>query len=158
VAAVTTKGGSLQIIDSSENRFWAGRESYATLPFYFMLPREEPSVENRQYYPTRIKINPMDGNREIVVARNPKSIGGALLNFFSSNDQSQIEALYWDGIGFTSKWETRKLSGTITDFIIDDVDQDGKTELVASLILETGNILRQPKSVLFLYDLDGIKE
>ncbi|MFH2065679.1 MAG: FG-GAP-like repeat-containing protein [Pseudomonadota bacterium] len=158
VAVVTTKGGSLQIIDSSGNRFWSGSESYATLPFYFILPREEPSVENRQYYPARIKINPTDGNKEIIVARNPKSIGGALLNFFSSNDQSQIEALYWDGIGFTSKWETRKISGTITDFIIDDVDQDGKNELVVSLILETGNILRQPKSVLFLYNLDGIKE
>ncbi|MBA4366115.1 MAG: hypothetical protein C0403_00550 [Desulfobacterium sp.] len=159
ICVVVTRDGSLQAIDSSGNRRWSGKGSYAGLPFDFMLSKVEPGVENRQYYPMRIGINNTeDGKNELIVIKNPDH-SGSLLSFFSSNDQSHIEGLSWDGIGFVPSWETRNLSGTITGFVIDDIDQDGKKELVASLIVETGTIIGgHPKSFLVSYDLEQIKE
>jgi TolB-like protein len=159
ICVVVTRNNSLQAIDSSGNRCWSGKGPYAPLPFYFLLPKEEPGVENRQYYPMRVGINNAeDGKNQLVVINNPNH-SGSLLSFFSSNDQSHIEGFSWDGMDFVSSWETRNLSGTITSFVIDDVDQDGKKELVAGLILETGTDLGgHPKSVLVSYDLKQIKK
>jgi TolB-like protein len=159
ICVVATRDGSLRAIDSSGNICWSGKGPYAGLPFYFLLPKEEPGVENRQYYPVLVGVNKTeDGKNELVVIKNP-NYSGSLLSFFNSNDQAHIEGLSWDGIGFVTVWETRNLSGTITGFVIDDIDQDGKKELVASLIMETGSILGgHPKSVLVSYDLEQIKE
>ncbi len=159
ICVVVTRDNSLQAIDSSGNRCWSGKGPYAPLPFYFLLSKEEPGVENRQYYPMRVGINNTeDGKNQLVIINNPNH-SGSLLSFFSSNDQSHIEGFSWDGIGFVPSWETRNLSGTITNFVIDDVDQDGKKELVASLIMETGTIIGgHPKSILVSYDLKQIRE
>lgn len=159
ICVVATRDGSLQAFDSSGNICWSGKGPYAGLPFYFLLPKEEPGVENRQYYPVQVGVNKTeDGKNELVVIKNP-NYSGSLLSFFNSNDQAHIEGLSWDGIGFVKNWETRNISGTITGFVIDDIDQDGKKELVAGLILETGSVVGgHSKSVLVSYDLEQIKE
>ncbi len=159
ICVSVTRDGSLIAIDSSGNRCWSGKGPYAPLPFYFLLQKEEPGVENRQYYPMRVGINNTeDGKNQLIVINNPNN-SGSLLSFFSSNDQAHIKGLSWDGIGFAPSWETRNLSGNITGFVIDDIDQDGEKELVASLILETESVLGgHPKSVLVSYDLKQIKE
>jgi hypothetical protein len=50
-------------------------------------------------------------------------------------------AFFWDGLGLTAEWRTRKLTGAIRDFAIGDFDNDGVDELVAALILDEGRII-----------------
>jgi TolB-like protein len=153
---ILTKEGSLEIIDPSGNRIWSGKELYTELPFYFMLPKEEPGIENRQYYPMRLGLHTDqgDGKKELIVIKNPGH-AGSFFNFLRSDAQAHIVSLSWDGLGLSSNWKTRSVSGTITDFVIDDVDSDGKGELVLSLILDTGaGVGSSPRSVIVSYDLN----
>ena len=63
-----------------------------------------------------------------------------LARFRAYND-SQIMALFWDGLGLAQDWRTRKLTGCIRDFAVGDFNNDGKDELVAAVILEEGRVI-----------------
>jgi hypothetical protein len=58
-------------------------------------------------------------------------------------------AFYWDGLGLAQDWKTRKLTGCIRDFAIGDFNNDGKTELVAAVVLDEARVMgTTPKSTL----------
>jgi hypothetical protein len=66
----------------------------------------------------------------------------------------EMEIRSWDGIGLAVLWRTRKLSGHISDFAMGDFDNDGKDELVAALVIKTGNMATTtPKSAVITYEL-----
>ena len=68
-------------------------------------------------------------------------MGAVRLEKFRSYSDSQIMAMYWDGLGLAQDWRTRKLTGRIRDFALGDFNNDGKDELVAAVILDEGRIM-----------------
>ncbi|GAG74886.1 unnamed protein product, partial [marine sediment metagenome] len=46
------------------------------------------------------------------------------------------------------KWKTREISGHISDYTIADIDNDGRDELVFSVVSKTGSVLGEAKSYL----------
>jgi hypothetical protein len=58
-------------------------------------------------------------------------------------------SFFWDGLGLSAEWKTRKISGSIRDFAIGDFDNDGVDELVAAVILDEGRVITtSPKSTV----------
>jgi hypothetical protein len=74
----------------------------------------------------------------------------AKMKLFTS---SEIYDLEWDGIGMAENWKTKKINGYITDYVIKDIDNDGKPQIVLALVLSVGTSIRD-RSVIVSYKLD----
>ena len=112
-------------------------------------------MEKLFYLPTRTRQADLDGDQKIeaLVAQNIDSSNRKLSRqrFYSS---SRIMALVWDGLGMTTMWQTRKISGRVQDLVVADFDNDGQNELLAAVVSKEGSIIgTQPKSALIAYDL-----
>ena len=66
---------------------------------------------------------------------------------------SEIYNLEWDGLGMAENWKTKKINGYVADYVLKDIDNDGKLELVLALVLSVGTTIRD-KSVIVVYKLD----
>lgn len=143
---VTGKSGAVQ---------WTGSESFGRNMAYFVLPRKEPGVENRQHFPRKIQMVDLDhdGTSEVAISSGSYR-EGSLLGLFSQFNHSEIRFLSWDGLGLSVRWKTRNISGQITDFIVADIDNDNQAELAASVITATGSIVTSPTSAIIAYKLN----
>lgn len=93
-----------------------------------------------------------DGKKEIIIVKNLSAIGRVLKNLklFTS---SEIYNLEWDGLGMAENWRTKKINGYVADYVIKDIDNDGKPEIVLALVLSVGTSIKD-KSVIVVYELD----
>jgi hypothetical protein len=93
-----------------------------------------------------------DGKKEIIIVKNLSSVGRVLKNLklFTS---SEIYNLEWDGLGMAENWRTKKINGYVADYVLKDIDNDGKPEIVLALVLSVGTSIKN-KSVIVVYKLD----
>ncbi len=110
---------------------------------------------NRMFLPLRTFITDVDkdGKNEIIAARTYSRTKGYLKNF-RSYTEGQFESLSWNGLGLTRNWQTDKISGYISDYTLGDFNNDGKTELIATVVTRHGIILKKTKSALVAYNLN----
>jgi TolB-like protein len=145
---------NLRLYSSTGKEIWKDGETSGGTPRYFQLPiagADEP--ENHAYYPMRIVIRDInkDGKNEVITVKNYRL--SELLSFRNFT-HGEIEVRSWDGIGLAVRWKTRKLTGYLSDFGIGDFYNDGKVELVTTLVINTGAVvLTEPKSALIVYEL-----
>jgi hypothetical protein len=94
-----------------------------------------------------------DGKKEIIIVKNLSSVGRILKNLklFTS---SEIYNLEWDGMGMAENWRTKKINGYVADYVLKDIDNDGKPEIVLALVLSVGTSIKD-KSVIVVYKLDA---
>jgi len=155
VAVVFDKFDYLRIYDPKGGEIWKDGEHSGGTPRYFQLPNlGSKDTENHAYYPMRILIRDInnDGKNDVITARNYRLSEILSVRIFQ---HGEMEIRSWDGIGLAVLWRTRKLSGHISDFAIGDFNNDGKDELVATLIIKTGSMaMTTPKSAVIAYDLN----
>ena len=112
-----------------------------------------PDEEGFQYLPMRILIKDTDkdGQNEVIAVKNYDTAKGALAHY-RYYQEAEIHSYYWDGVGLTPKWKTKKVSGYMRDIAIGDHNNDGKIELVVAMVLKEGRIAgTTPKSILIAY-------
>jgi hypothetical protein len=144
----------IQLFDTAGNEIWTGGERHGGSMLYYATPRKDlGDVENRLYFPMRLIIRKgKDDSSEVIAVKNFDLTGMKLE--YRKFTEAYIEALSWTGLGLAPNWKTRKISGYIQDFALADFDNDGKTELVAAVIVKEGSIaFTTPKSVLIAYEL-----
>ena len=95
-----------------------------------------------------------DGDSEVIAVKNHE-FARMKLERFRKFTNAHIEALTWDGLGLTTRWKTRKISGFIRDYAVGDFDNDGKIELIAAVILDEGRtvIISEPQSTIIAYEM-----
>jgi TolB-like protein len=151
----------IQILTPTGKPRWTASEAYGGNMMYFAGDiRDAGDIINPLYLPVRIRIADMDGDgkNEVITARN-HDIAMNLLKNFRSFNKCHLESLVWDGIGLGGIWKTRRISGRISDFSVGDFDNDGKDELVASVVIKEGDIaLTKSRSTIIAYELDQKKE
>ena len=59
----------------------------------------------------------------------------------------------WDGLGFTEKWRTKKIQCYVADYQIKDIDNNGKPEIVMTLVT-SGYLALKPVSVVVAYTME----
>ena len=154
VAVVFDELDYLRIYDPKGGEIWKDGENSGGTPRYFQLPNAgSKDTENHAYYPMRILIRDInkDGKNDVITAKNYRLSEILSVRIFK---QGEMEIRSWDGIGLAVLWQTRKLSGYISDFAIGDFDNDGKDELVAAIVIKTGSVaMTTPKSAVIAFDL-----
>ena len=146
---------NLRLYDLTGNEIWKeGQHSGGGAEYYVISTGGSADDEKRGYYPVRIIVRDInrDGKNEVITVKNERFSEILSYRKFTAGE---IEIRSWDGIGLAVLWKTRKLTGYLSDFAVGDFDNDGKDELVAALVIQTGaGVTTTPKSTLIAYELE----
>lgn len=108
------------------------------------------------YIPSRLVPCNLDRNDEfeLLVNRNI-SLAAQFFTRYRYFPQGEIHSLFWDGIGLAPQWTTRPINGTVVDYGIADINNDGNQELYVCVTTHPGLTgFRERKTVVYSYALN----
>jgi len=150
------KGDMLRIFDASGREIWTGSEPYGGSTLYYLMPLTDTGqVQNRGYLPMRLLVKaPKNGEKSQIIVAGNQEKAGRKLDQFRWFSHSRIVSFTWDGLGLSTNWVTRKVSGHIRDFTIGDFNNDGRDELIAAVIIKEGSVaFTKSKSALIAWEM-----
>ncbi len=112
-------------------------EEYANSPVGFAYGKRVAGLgvssradEVRYWVPMRmLQAKLTDKSKyELIVGRNI-SVAANIFANFRDFPYGEIHSLYWDGVGLSLIWKTRRMKGSIVDYAVADIDNDGVQEL-----------------------------
>jgi len=113
------------------------------------VPEIDDAHRTTNYYlPQRIHITDIDndGFNEIIVLKNHDTAG--IFSRIKAFKEGHIDCLSYDDLGAQLKWQTRKISGYISDYVIGDLNNDGLNEIVFSIVEKKKSLLNKGKSYI----------
>ncbi len=108
------------------------------------------------YIPLRLIHTDMDkdGVNELLVSKNITALG-SVFGSFRTFTQGEIHAMFWDGVGLNLAWKTRRIKGTVSDYGLADLNNDGKLDLYVCLnTVSSGLNLSKRKTIIIAYTLE----
>jgi len=160
----------LQVLTDRGTRLFETDEAYSGTSAGIEEGTEMPGMGPDRFVPGSMYYVPMhmivaDIDRSGVytlLINHPVSTAAQLFPRYRNYPQGEIHALYWDGVGLSLQWKTRRIRGTVVDLALVDLGGDGKLDLAINLNTYTGVIgTGSSKSVLLVYPLntetDGVR-
>jgi hypothetical protein len=158
-----TSDDFLRIQDQNGRTIYTSTERYggtATfLEYVDPLDPQKRSGWGRYYLPQRIHVVDIDkdGKYELITPKNEVAVSRAITPRLRAYKSGRIECLAWDSTGLHQKWRTRDASGYIGDVMIADFDNDGKDDLVYSIVEKQDIFFSGKKSYIAAVTLDGAR-
>ncbi|MHC1699877.1 MAG: hypothetical protein AB9900_02715 [Humidesulfovibrio sp.] len=119
----------------------------------------DSGVEDFYYLPMRMLPVSFDsgGKYELLVNKDI-SVASQIFSKFRRFSQGEVHSLFWDGVGMSLAWKTRRIKGTVVDLGVEDLKNGGKKQLVVCLNTYSGAVgMSNEKTVVVTYDLDMTK-
>jgi len=165
MAVALTQKETLSILDQDGKEEWTGNDTYGGSNVYLLAPADkidatkvgqmiDPTAFSGTYLQQRIFITDLDkdNKNEVIVVKN-QDVSRGLFHRYKKYTGGYFEALIWDNVGLRGKWRTRNFSGYISDYDVDDFDNDGKDELVFAVVAQSGSAFSEPKSYLVSWSI-----
>ncbi len=146
----------LRLYKPGGDMIWEDAELSGGDKLFFMLPRTDTSQQNKQYFPLRIQITDInrDGDAEVLIASHD-SLTKGMLKDTRIFRKAKITSLVWNGLSLTPQWDTKEITGRISDFTVGDIDNDGADELLVAVVAKEGAmIFTESVSNIIAFDLD----
>jgi hypothetical protein len=149
----------LTILNSAGDQMWKSDRLFAATTNSFESKVEDLRFNDINYYSIPSGILVVDLNRdgipEIVLTRTSEQLSRFMPQGLKFYDRGEIVSLSWDQIGLVENWKTREISGMVTSIRIADLNNDGTSELISSLVLAKDYVkFWQSRSTIFSYDLN----
>ena len=146
-----SKSNYLTILNQKGDKEWESDEPYGGSTLFFEVPN--PDIPDRMdyfYLPQRVYIVDFDkdGSNEIIVVKNHDA--ARALSRIKYFNEGVIECLSYDAIGTQLKWQTRKVSGYISDYAIGDFDNDGQDDLVFASVTKGKSSFNKGSSAIIV--------
>ena len=137
----------ITVYDPKGKIAWESDETYGGNRLFLETPNpDDPRKTARYYLPQRIHVTDIDGDgvNEIIVLKNHDA--APAFSHIKAFDEGHIDCLSYDDIGGQLKWQTRSISGYISDYVIGDLKNDGQNEIVFSVIEKEKSLLNKGRS------------
>lgn len=120
------------------------------------LGKDTLLLKSEYYLPMRmLPVNLDKDNRWELLVNKPISTASQFFERYRFFPQGEIHALYWDGLGLGLQWKTQRIKGSVADFAVADIDNDGIRDLVLCVNTHPGAIgTKSRKTMLLAYPLD----
>lgn len=145
--------GGVKQFESSDD-YSAGQAGIQINPT--MLGSGEDAVQDREYYyiPHHMPVYDLDGDgRYEVIVNKPITFAGKFFSRYRAFVESEVSAMYWDGIGLTPQWKTPILAGSVAGVAVADLDGNGVLDLIICLNAANSNIVAQQKATIVAFPL-----
>ena len=149
----TPQGASLYQSDESFSGSAIGIAEQTTMPG---LGKSDVLIPSKYFVPLRMIPTDLekDGVWELLVNK-PLSVAAQFFENYRNFPESEIHALFWDGVGLSLLWKTRRIKGSVADFALSDVDNNGVPDLIAAVNTHPGALgLQNRKTIVIAYPLD----
>ncbi len=131
------------VIDERMPGMNTGKRDDATALFYYIPIRMIP-----------VSFDPR-GKYEVIMNKDI-SVAAQVFQRFRRFSQGEVHSLFWDGVGMSLAWKSRRIKGTVVDLAVDDLQNTGKKQLVVCLNTYSGAVgSGNEKTVVVTYDLDA---
>ncbi|HAO22673.1 MAG TPA: hypothetical protein DCQ37_20755 [Desulfobacteraceae bacterium] len=155
-----TQNELLRLLDKDGKEEWRSIEPYGGSAVYLEYKGDfsgrigNTTEKNHYYLPQRILIRDIDKDKktEVIVARNTDTTN-RVFSRFRMFKSGYIACLTWDNISMSEKWKTKEISGHITDYVLADINNDGKDDLVFSVVARVGSAFGDAKSFIVVQKL-----
>lgn len=120
------------------------------------MGKDNVLIPSNYFIPLRMIPNDLerDGSWELMVNK-PISVSAQFFENYRFFPEGEIHNLYWDGVGLSLQWKTRRIKGSVVDFGIADPNNDGTKDLVVCLNTHPGALgLQNRKTITVAYPLD----
>ena len=139
----------VRVYDQTGESVWESDEVYGGSRLFFEVPEIDDARKKTNYYlPQRIHVTDIDrdGLNEIIVLKNKNTAG--IFSRIKAFKEGHIDCLSYDDIGVQLKWQTRNISGYISDYVIGDLNNDGLNEIVLSTVAKGKSFMSKGKSYI----------
>jgi hypothetical protein len=123
-------------------------------------PNERQVPANKVFIPLRAIPSNLDkdSRHELIISRNI-SVSAQFFANYRDYPQGEIHSMYWDGVGMSLQWKTARIKGTVTDYALADMDNDGALDLVVSINSHTGMAgTAKKRTMVVAYPLDVTRQ
>lgn len=113
-------------------------------------------IPRTYWIPLRMLATDLDQNRQWeLLVNKPISVSAQIFDRYRSFPEGEISAMFWDGVGMNLLWKTRRIKGTVVDFDLGDVNNDGIPDLVVNVNTHPGSLgLQNRRTMIVAYPLD----
>jgi len=162
---VIAENDRLKVYNSAHNLIYTTSEEYAgsglSLEIHSTMPglgvASPTNIDPNFYYvPTRLLPVRLGFEEEYTLLAHKHHAGFSRVFARMRNfPEGEIRALFWDDIGLSIRWNTRKIRASIVDFGVYDFDGDGQDELVVLLNTHPGITgLQDTHTIVLAYKMD----
>jgi hypothetical protein len=118
-------------------------------------------LDTAQQYYVPIRMLPVSfgsGGKYELLTNKDISLAAQVFKKFRRFSQGEIHSLFWDGVGMSLAWKTRRIKGTVVDIALEDLKNDGTKQLVVCINTYSGAIgASNEKTIVVAYDLNADK-
>ena len=150
-----TKSRHLQLLNPNGDTVWGGADNFGgTCALIQRQARNNPTNSDARFMPARIEVLDVDNDKvdEVVVMRNYESIGN-IFNRSRIFEKGHMEVLKLYDSELVADWHTPFMTKLISDFAVNDLDGDGRVEIVAAVVEKPSSILGNAKSRIYVFHL-----
>ncbi len=159
--AVLSKLEKLLVFSSNGSRMHETNDLYSGGNAFIRIGDDgleisDDSLLNFYYIPMRMLSMDIDNDSQHeLLANRPISTAATFFKNFRNYPQGEIHSMIWDGIGLSLLWKTKRISGTVADFLVADPNSDGIDDLITCVVTYPGALgLGERKTLITLYPLD----
>ena len=160
---VVSSNDKLQVFNHNNQLEHVTSKSYAAsaqgIPMDKSFPGLGESIEDptRFYFiPSRLVPCNLDRDEEFELLANRNiSMAAQFFTRYRYFPKGEIHSLFWDGMGLAPQWTTRPINGTVVDYGIADINNDGDQELYVCATTHPGLTgFKKRKTVVYAYALN----
>ncbi len=157
--------GYMKVFTSDLDPQYAQDEGYNSSNNYVVIDERLPGMDmgkrddaTAEFYYVPFRMIPVSfdsrGKYELL-ANKDISVAAQVFKKFRRFSQGEVHSLFWDGVGMSLAWKTRRIKGTVVDLALEDLKNEGKKQLVVCVNTFSGAIgASNEKTVIITYDLD----
>jgi len=118
--------------------------------------KRDTGVEDFYYVPFRmIPVSFGSNGKYELLANKDISVAAQVFKKFRRFSQGEVHSLFWDGVGMSLAWKTRRIKGTVVDLSLDDLKNNGNKQLIVAVNTYSGAVgASAEKTVIITYDLN----
>jgi len=143
------RGDRILISDTKGSDIWLGDNTYGGSDIFIDIPDPSGASSDfeRKYLHPRIYIADVDydGKNEVIAVSNDDFAGNVMARMRSFSN-GRVDSMSWDNDNLQNEWTTGKITGYISDYVVGDIDSDGRNELIFSVVSKGGGFFSSKKS------------